>query len=129
MLPGLMIVVMSFSYSAIQAADEDILGVWVTRTDDGTKGGLTIVAKFTKDGELIVRHQAGGNEITVTGTYKIEKEQLSSSRGILDTRVRDDVATIKELTMERLVLVVAQRIKDKDGQEKDVARQLIFKKN
>ena len=80
-----------------------LLGKWeVTKaTDDVLVGGIIV---FEKDGKFTITLTVGGQEMKIDGTYKLEKDKLTTEAG-----GGSDIDTIKKLTDD------AMELENKDG--------------
>jgi uncharacterized protein (TIGR03066 family) len=80
---------------------EKIIGKWeVTKADEGPVGALV---EFTKDGKLKLTLKVGDKELSMEGTYKVEKDKLKTTVKAFDKEV-SDIDTIKTLNETMLIL-------------------------
>jgi uncharacterized protein (TIGR03066 family) len=88
------------------AADEKddyakkIIGKWEITKTEGDEPIGTLV-EFTKDGKLSITLKADGKEIKIDGTYKVEKDKLTTEATV-SGKTEKDVDTIKKLTDDEL---------------------------
>lgn len=89
-----------------RAADDDnakkIVGSWVVEKTE-TPGLVGAVAEFTKDGKLILTAKGKDKDIKIEGTYKVEKDKLTTKLTLGDKTI-EDTDTITKLTDEVLEL-------------------------
>lgn len=82
-----------------------LVGKWeVTKADVGTVPEGTVL-EFTKDGKLKVTGKKGDENLTLEGTYKVEKNMFTF--------------TIKVNDMERSQTITITKISDKEMSTKD----------
>jgi uncharacterized protein (TIGR03066 family) len=88
------------------AADDNaakIVGKWeITKADDKNLMGAAV--EFTKDGKLIIKMKIDDKDVTLDGTYKVEKDQLLTKIKVED-QVNEDTDTITKLTDDALELI------------------------
>ena len=123
---GFMVVALTVCFADESSNAEKIIGEWTATYTEGT-AKWTIKLEFMKDGKLkyFQGTQAGGNNLT--GTYKIDKDTITSDLPILGGAKREDKSTIKKLDNDTLVLIARQPVMGKDGKEERV-KMLNFKK-
>ncbi len=93
----------------VQAQDDHakkIVGKWVVDKSEDLPDGATV--EFTKDGKLTVVAKADGKELKLEGTYKIEKDKITT-KITFNGKAIEDTDDIIKLTDEVLEL----RDKDK----------------
>jgi uncharacterized protein (TIGR03066 family) len=85
-----------------------IVGKWeATKTDEGTIPVGTVV-EFTKDGKMKVTAKEGGMEMTLEGTYKVEKDTFTFTLKMGDQEFKQTI-TITKISEKEM------STKDKDG--------------
>lgn len=82
-----------------------IVGKWeVSKADPGTVPTGSVV-EFAKDGKMKVQHKKGGEEVTIEGTYKLEKNTLTmklkvgdeeKTKAITITKISDKAISTKD---------------------------------
>jgi uncharacterized protein (TIGR03066 family) len=99
--------VLAVGLTGSAAADEkdypkDILGKWeITKSDSAPVG---TVVEFTKDGKVLAVVKDEGQEIKIEGTYKVEKDKLTTKIKLPDGTTTNDTDSIKKLTEDALEL-------------------------
>jgi uncharacterized protein (TIGR03066 family) len=84
-----------------------IVGTWeVTKADPGTVPAGSAI-EFTKDGKLKVKHKKGGEDLTIDGTYTLEKNVFTMKVKLGDEE-RTHAITITKISDK------AMSTKDKD---------------
>ena len=80
-----------------------IVGTWelVKAAEGGAPIGSLVT--FTKDGKLTLKTTLDGKEVTLEGTYKVEKDQLVSELK-MDGNTLKETDLIKKLTDDELQL-------------------------
>jgi len=87
------------------AADEKdnpkaIIGKWeITKSDTAPVG---TVVEFTKDGKVLAVVKDEGQDVKLEGTYKVDKDKLTTKIKLPDGKTTDDTDTIKKLTEDAL---------------------------
>jgi len=85
-----------------------IVGKWeVTKADPGTVPAGTLV-EFTKDGKMKVTAKKGDAEMTIEGTYKLEKDTFTMTLKVGDEE-RSQTITVTKISDKEM------STKDKDG--------------
>lgn len=85
-----------------------IVGSWeASKADPGTVPVGTVI-EFTKDGKVKATVKQGGAEMTVEGTYKIEKDSVTMTIKVGD-KERTQALTITKISDKEM------STKDKDG--------------
>ena len=100
------VVVLGLTGSAPAADTDDypkkIVGKWeITKAGGDVPVGSTI--EFTKDGKLAAAIKAEGQELKLTGTYKLDKDKLAVKITVENQTVEETV-TVKKLTDEDMEL-------------------------
>ena len=92
-----------------------IVGKWeITKADAGTVPTGSVV-EFTKDGKMKVQFKKGGEEATIDGTYKLEKNVIA-----MKLKVGDDEKS-KEITITK-ISDKAMSTKDSDDKVVEMER-------
>jgi uncharacterized protein (TIGR03066 family) len=93
---------------------DKIVGTW-----EAVKGevpaGSTI--EFTKDGKMKLNIKAGGQTISVEGTYKVDGDKLTTTGKGPDGKEKTETVKIKKLTDKELV------IEDEKGKTEEFKKQ------
>src|SRR5260370_4856982 len=88
------------------AADDNatkIVGKWeITKCEEKALVGASV--EFTKDGKIIVQAKIDDKQTTLEGTYKVEKDKLTTKMKVED-EVKEDSDTITKLTDDALELI------------------------
>lgn len=88
-----------------RAADDDnakkIVGTWVVEKAEEIPAGATV--EFTKDGKVVVTAKVNDKEFKLEGTYKVEKDKLTTKM-TFNGKTIEDTDTITKLTDEALEL-------------------------
>jgi uncharacterized protein (TIGR03066 family) len=88
------------------AADDNaakIVGKWeITKTEEKALVGAPV--EFTKDGKIIVKVKVEDKEVTLEGTYTVEKDKLTTKLKV-ECKVEEDSDTITKLTDDTLELI------------------------
>ncbi len=85
-----------------------IVGKWeVTKAEPGTVPEGTLI-EFTKDGKMKVSAKKDGTDVTIEGTYKVEKNTFTMALKIGDEE-RKQTITITKISEKEM------STKDKDG--------------
>ncbi len=101
-LGALLLVPAGFGLAADDNATK-IVGKWeITKADDKNLMGAAV--EFTKDGKLVIKLKVDDKDVTLDGTYKVEKDQLHTKIKIED-QVNEDTDTITKLTDDALELI------------------------
>jgi uncharacterized protein (TIGR03066 family) len=80
-----------------------IVGKWeITKSEEKALVGSVI--EFTKDGKFSAKVKVDDKEVTVEGTYKVEKDRLITKARI-DNEIMEESETITKLTDDTLELV------------------------
>lgn len=87
-----------------RAADDDnakkIIGKWEISKSEDLPAGTTV--EFTKDGKVIATAKVEGKEVKLEGTYKVEKDKLTSKITVNGKTVEDtdDIVKLTDDTLE-----------------------------
>ena len=79
-----------------------IVGKWEITKSQGDEPVGALV-EFTKDGKFTVAAKLNGKELKLDGTYKVEKDKLTTELSVAG-KTEKDVDTIKKLTDEDMEL-------------------------
>jgi uncharacterized protein (TIGR03066 family) len=87
--------------AAARADDKDtakmLVGKWeATKVDEGTLPQGTLV-EFTKDGKLKIEAKKDGNDVSMTGSYKVEKTKLTVKLKMGEEE-KEHVVTIEKIS-------------------------------
>lgn len=96
-------VLMTVGGGALAADDnaKKIVGTWVVDKSEDLPDGAT--AEFTKDGKLLVVAKVKDKELKLEGTYKVEKDKLTSKL-TFNGKTVEDVDEILKLTDDAMEL-------------------------
>jgi uncharacterized protein (TIGR03066 family) len=86
--------------SAVDDNATAIVGKWEI-TSAENKEMIGAVIEFTKDGKFITNAKVGGKELKLEGTYKVEKDKLTTKLKMGD-QVYENTDTISKLTDDAL---------------------------
>lgn len=105
-LSAVVLSVVVFGLAGTAAPEDDnaknIVGKWeMTKAGGDVPVGSTI--EFTKDGKLSAVIKSDGKDLTLNGTYKIEKDKLIV-KIMVENETIEETVTIKKLTKDELEL-------------------------
>ena len=99
---GVVVLGMAGFAPAADDAAKKIVGKWeITKAGGDVPVGSTI--EFTKDGKLAAAIKAEGQELKLTGTYKLDKEKLTVKITVENQTV-EEIVTVKKLTDDEMEL-------------------------
>jgi uncharacterized protein (TIGR03066 family) len=80
---------------------DKIVGTW-----EATKGEMPAgsTVEFTKDGKMKINIKAGGQTVSVEGTYKVDGDKLTTTGKGPDGKEKTETVKIKKLTDKELAL-------------------------
>ncbi len=85
---------------------DKLVGTWTfvkTDSKDAPPPGVTMTIEFTKGGKLTISTEYKGKSRTLTGTYSVKGDQLTTVKRGPGGKEKSDTVTVAELTDKKFV--------------------------